>query len=102
MPWGKASKGLFNLSSRLLVLLGLFYLLYRAVKSWMVSTNTSESVKRQQRAPEIDDIMVKDPFCEVYFPKRNGVRLVYDGQELFFCSTQCRDQFLAARSKKEN
>lgn len=88
--------------SRLLVFLVLLYLLYRAVKSKMVSKDTSGPARQQHRPPEIDDVMVKDPFCEVYFPKRNGVRLVYDGQELFFCSTQCRDRFVAARSEKEN
>ena len=85
---------------RLLIFLGLLYLLYRVVKSWMASLNTSKTATYHQKAPEIDDVMVKDPFCEVYFPKRNGVRMTHEGQELFFCSTECRDKFIEAHSGK--
>jgi len=86
---------------RLLILLGLFYFLYRVVKSWMASQNTSKTATYHQTTPEIDDVMVKDPFCEVYFPKRNGIRITHAGQELFFCSSQCRDKFIEAHSDKQ-
>ena len=86
---------------RLLILLGLLYFLYRVVKSWMASLSTSKTATYHQTTPEIDDVMVKDPFCEVYFPKRNGIRITHAGQELFFCSTQCRDKFIEAHSEKQ-
>jgi uncharacterized protein len=86
---------------RLLIFLGLIYFLYRVVKSWMSSLNTSKTATYHQTTPEIDDVMVKDPFCEVYFPKRNGIRVTHAGQELFFCSTQCRDKFIEAHSEKQ-
>ena len=85
---------------RLLIFLALFYLLYRAAKSWMRSLNAPRSAENQQKPSEIDDVMVKDPYCEVYFPKRNAIRLMHEGQELFFCSTQCRDKFIEAHSEK--
>ena len=85
---------------RLLIFIGLLYLLYRVVKSWMASLNTSKTATYHQASPEIDDVMVKDPFCEVYFPKRSGIRITKDGKELFFCSTQCRDKFIEAHSEK--
>jgi YHS domain-containing protein len=47
---------------------------------------------------QIDDIMVKDPFCDVYFPKREGIHLNINGEDLYFCSTECRDKFIASRS----
>ena len=86
---------------RLLIFLGLFYLLYRVVKSWMASQHTSKTATYHQKPAEIDDVMVKDPFCEVYFPKRDGIRITHAGQELFFCSTQCRDKFIEAHSEKQ-
>lgn len=85
---------------RLLIFLGLIYLFYRVVKSWLSPQKNSKATAYQQTTPEIDDVMVKDPFCEVYFPKRNGVRITNEGQELFFCSTQCRDKFIEAHSEK--
>jgi hypothetical protein len=38
--------------------------------------------------------MIKDPQCHVYFPKRDAVRVTTGDQELFFCSTDCRDKYL--------
>jgi YHS domain-containing protein len=50
-------------------------------------------------AGEIEDDLVKDPFCEVYFSKRDGVHLKVDGEDLHFCSPECRDKFIASHSK---
>ena len=86
---------------RLLIFLALLYLGYRALKSWMTSTSSSKTATYDKPAGEIDDVMVKDPFCEVYFPKRNGIQLVIEGQELFFCSTECRDKYIELHSRKE-
>jgi YHS domain-containing protein len=44
--------------------------------------------------------MIKDPFCEIYFPKKDGVHLRIDGKDLYFCSEECRDKFLEKYSKK--
>lgn len=78
------------------------YVLYRSLKSWMFpGTSSSRSVPGQNKT-EIDDVMIKDPYCEAYFPKRNAVHLKYDGQDLFFCSARCKDEYLAAHSKKES
>jgi len=83
---------------KLLILIGVFYLIWRALKSWMSQNTASEKAIFGKPTDEIDDIMVKDPFCEVYFPKRNGFSLKADGKELYFCSTQCRDKFISSRS----
>lgn len=69
---------------------------YRGLKSWAVRyiSNTLQGYGRA----EIDDIMIQDPFCEVYFPKREGVHLNAEGSDLYFCSPECRDKFIAAQS----
>ena len=85
---------------RLLILLGIIYLCYRAVKNLMQPDAAGRKPVSNETAGEIDDIMIKDPFCEVYFPRRNSVHLKVDGKDLFFCSKECRDSFVAARSKK--
>jgi YHS domain-containing protein len=50
---------------------------------------------------KIDDVMIKDPFCEAYFPKRNAVHLNIDGEDLYFCSTGCKDQYITAHTDRE-
>ena len=78
---------------RLLLLMGAVYLGYRALKSLMLPGGPSPDTLNSGRQNEIDDIMVKDPVCDTYFPKRNGVRLKHKGQDLLFCSAECRDKF---------
>jgi YHS domain-containing protein len=51
-------------------------------------------------AAQMDDVMIKDPFCEIYFSKKDGVHLRSDGQDLYFCSKACRDKFLEKHTKK--
>ena len=86
---------------RLLILLVVIYLGYRALKSWMLPGQPSQRPVSGKAAGEIDDEMVKDPYCEVYFPKRNGVHLKVDGNDLYFCSTECRDKFIESRSESD-
>ena len=87
---------------RLLIIAGLIYLLYRAFKSWMIKVGhrSDGSVDGGDRGA-IDDIMVKDPQCHVYFPKRKAVQAAADGEELYFCSAECRDKYLLEKTPAE-
>ncbi len=87
---------------RIIVLAVLGYVAYRAIRSWMFpSASSSESVAGRNLR-EIDDVMIKDPYCEAYFPKKNAVHLKFDGKDLQFCSTRCKDKFLAAHSENRD
>ncbi len=85
---------------RLLIFAGVIYLTYRLLKSWKLK-NTQSKVDFGKTDNIVDDIMIKDPFCETYFPKRTGVHLLVDGKDLYFCSTECRDKFVASHNKEE-
>jgi hypothetical protein len=82
---------------RLLLLIIIAYLAYRVVKSWVVRTFQVPG-PTDSRHPEIDDVMVKDPVCGIYFPQREGVTLRHGDQTLVFCSMACRDRFMAERN----
>ncbi len=84
---------------RLIFLLVLIYLCYRVLKSWMIQDKSPKKTMFGKTAGEIEDDLVKDPFCEVYFSKRDGVHLKVDGEDLHFCSPECRDKFIASHSK---
>ncbi|MBW2607513.1 MAG: hypothetical protein JRD05_07720 [Deltaproteobacteria bacterium] len=85
---------------RLLIIIGLAYLAYRALKSWMLQNVSTKRTVTGKTTGEIDDVMIKDPFCQAYFPKRNGVHLKADGEDLYFCSKECRDRFIEVRNDK--
>ncbi|NJL58537.1 MAG: hypothetical protein HC887_01685 [Desulfobacteraceae bacterium] len=70
----------------------LAYFGYQAIKPWLskhISIYVSDGSKT-----EVEDMMVKDPQCETFFPKRQGVSAIINGQEVFFCSQECRDKYL--------
>lgn len=85
---------------RLLILAVLIYFAYRVFKSWLGVQMPPPEGEPERRGGEIDDVMVKDPLCEAYFPRRDGVPLSYGGQQLLFCSKECRDRFIAMQSNR--
>ena len=85
---------------KFLILFGVVYLLYRSLRSWMFPDVTQKTVSRK-KAGQIDDVMIKDPYCEAYFPKRNAVHLNLNANDLYFCSKECRDKYIARQSPEK-
>jgi YHS domain-containing protein len=83
---------------RLLLLIIIAYLGYRVVKSWLARTLQPPGEKGMHN-PKIDDVMIKDPVCGIYFPRREGVELRQGGQVYLFCSAACRDRFVEKQKK---
>lgn len=83
---------------RLLLLGALIYLGYRVVKAWALPKKATKRTRGEAGLTDIDDVMVKDPFCGTYFPEKKGIKVVIEGKTHYFCSTTCRDRFLEAAS----
>jgi uncharacterized protein len=83
---------------RLLIYIILGTVLYRAAKSWFGRPDNGASPGKTAASGQVDDVMIKDPVCGTYFPRGNAVALNGKDQALFFCSTECRDRYLAERS----
>ena len=85
---------------RLLVWAAIAYLLYRALKN-ILGTGPGTAGRRgafSQAPDQIDDLMIQDPYCEVYFPRKEGHHLRFKGEDLYFCSKECRDKYLSEHS----
>ncbi len=54
-----------------------------------------------KEAGRIDDVMIKDPYCKAYFPKRNAVHLNLNANDLYFCSKECRDKYIASKPQEK-
>ena len=85
---------------RILLLIGVIYLFYKGRKIWMSLKASSGEHGFGDRVGDIDDIMIKDPCCGVYFPKRNGIHAKVDGKDLYFCSKECKEKFIASKIHK--
>ena len=80
---------------KLLILVLIGYLAYRFFKSWIL-TSSQQSTVQGSTAEKIDDDMVKDPHCGVYFARRDGVTARHQGEDIYFCSEACRDKYLSS------
>jgi YHS domain-containing protein len=74
---------------RLLIWLGIVYLLYRSLRRWI-------GVGPSRGGSDVDrsgSLMVKDPCCGVYFLVKDGYHLRHGGEDLYFCSPACREKY---------
>ncbi len=85
---------------KFLILFAVGYLLYRSMKTWMFPDARPKKNVSSQAGGQIDDVMIKDPFCEAYFPRRNAVHLKLNGNDYYFCSKACRDRYIDRQSKE--
>ena len=76
---------------KLIILAILLYILYRLVKGAFKQDKGISG----GRADRVIDEMVQDPYCKIYIPRRQAVRRVHGGSEIFFCSDGCADRFEA-------
>ena len=86
---------------RVVILFIVGYLGYRWVRRWLQSKKLSG---RMSAGPvgHIDDVMVKDPQCGAYFPRRDGIVLKRKEGDLLFCCPECRDTYLSARFEQKS
>jgi len=84
---------------KLIIYILLIYVAYKVIKG--LTTPSVSTERREERAPGlVDDIMIKDPVCGIYFPKKDGIYMNADGRDMYFCSSECRDRFVDSGSKK--
>jgi hypothetical protein len=79
---------------RLLILVILGFLVFRVAKAWFGSSGRQGRVSGPQSLRPVDDEMVKDPQCGAYFPLSKGYGLTFQGEDLYFCSSDCRQRYL--------
>ncbi len=76
---------------RWIIILLIGWVLYR----WWRRRTVHRKLPKRSPPTAIQDEMVQDPVCQVYVPK--GRALTWKDPKkgmLYFCSPQCRDQYL--------
>ena len=85
-----------------LIIILLFFLIYRVLKGFVnpgaLQDRRSPGKEKQGRgdAPE-RGALAQDPECGLYFPPDEGVSAEIDGQVVYFCSSACREKYLARK-----
>jgi len=80
---------------RILVLLLLFYILYRL----LLKGGTKRGRKQFSRTGKpnstlADDILEEDPVCHTYIPRGQASQLKEKDTIHYFCSDSCRDKYI--------
>ncbi len=78
---------------RLLLGLALGYLIYRVVRQFSHSLGLGGRPTPGQPRSLEPDVLVQDPVCQTFIPKREALKVHKDGQDYFFCSEGCLKRF---------
>lgn len=74
---------------RLLILVGIGYLLYKLFSKGERLFKSSKKPHPQKRIEE----MKKDPVCGTYIPENEAVTYKAHGQTFYFCSQECKEKY---------
>ena len=80
---------------RLLLGLGLGYLGYWAIKKVAGSLGLWPQAPKPLEPNQGPDVLVQDPVCKTFIPRRDALKTEKDGQTYFFCSEGCLKRFLS-------
>jgi YHS domain-containing protein len=81
---------------KILLGLGLGYLGYVIIKQVARSLGLWPQGPRPLEKTQGPDVLVQDPVCKTFIPRREALRAEKDGTTYFFCSEGCLKRFLSS------
>jgi YHS domain-containing protein len=81
---------------RLLLGLGLGYLGYLIIKQVAKSLGLWPQAPRPVEKDQEPDVLVQDPVCKTFIPRREALKAEKGGVSHFFCSEGCLKRFLSS------
>lgn len=84
---------------KIVVLAVLFYILYRLLFG-PKKVKPAPDATFVEDAKSSEDILVEDPVCQTYVPKKQALRAVKDGETYYFCSEKCCQTFLEDKGEE--
>jgi YHS domain-containing protein len=81
---------------RFLLYLGIGYLAYAIIKQVARSLGLWPQAPRPLEPEPGPDLLVQDPVCKVFIPRREALRTEKGGTTYFFCSEGCLKRFLSS------
>jgi len=80
------------LAWRLIIALLVGYLAYSVYKKVRQLLSQGSSGPRVTR-PKEPEVLVQDPVCGTFIPRKEALKFQKDGQDYFFCSEGCLQRF---------
>ena len=86
---------------RLLIFSLLAYLLYRLLFPRARLRNTTRSSSASSSSSQVSDVLVEDPVCHTYVPKRASLARRVGDETLYFCSDKCYEAYLLQKGAEK-
>ncbi len=78
---------------RLIISILVIYILYKIIKFISrVKSGENENLQFSRKSARGEDL-IEDPVCHTYVPVSQAYRKEINGQEYFFCSKKCGDNY---------
>ena len=81
---------------KFLLYLGLGYMAYLIIKPLARSLGLWPQAPRPVEKNQEPDLLVQDPVCKTFIPRREALRTEKGGTTYFFCSEGCLKRFLSS------
>ena len=81
---------------KLLLYLGLGYIAYLIIKPVARSLGLWPQTPRPVEKDQEPDVLVQDPVCKTFIPRREALKAEKGGVSHFFCSEGCLKRFLSS------
>jgi len=81
---------------KLLLYLGLGYMAYLIIKPVARSLGLWPQAPRPVAKDQKPDVLVQDPVCKTFIPRREALKAEKGGASYFFCSEGCLKRFLSS------
>jgi len=81
---------------KFLLYLGLGYMIYLIIKPLARSLGLWPQAPRPVEQDQGPDLLVQDPVCKTFIPRREALRAEKGGTTYFFCSEGCLKRFLSS------
>ena len=69
------------------------YLIYLVIKKTAQSLGLWPQAPRPVEKSREPDVLVQDPVCQTFIPRREALKVEKDGKVYFFCSEGCLKRF---------
>jgi YHS domain-containing protein len=87
---------------RLVVLFLVIYFLYKIFKGFFLSSDTKAGKPTIGESLVKGEDLVQDPYCHRYLPMSQAYRQTIEGEDVFFCSRECCEQYKAHKDSSKD
>jgi YHS domain-containing protein len=74
----------------------IIFLVILAVVYWVIKRAFFPPKRKVPQPKETAEELVQDPVCQCYVPKSQSYTLSFRGKNLFFCSKECYNKYMAS------